>query len=57
MNDKKDLNKSNKEGWAHKAGDAVERVGQKISNAGATKTGKAIYDAGNKLEHSRDDKK
>ena len=47
----------NKGGLAHKTGDAIERVGQKISDAGATKTGKAIYNAGNKIEHSRDNKK
>lgn len=52
------MNKENmdkrKEDLAHKAGDALERVGQKISNAGATKAGNAIYNAGDKLEHSQD---
>jgi hypothetical protein len=45
-----------KEGFAHKAGDKIERVGEKISNAGATNVGRAVYNAGNKIEHSQDGK-
>lgn len=46
-----------KESLAKKAGDKIERVGEKISNAGATKLGNAIYNAGDKLEHMNDKKK
>ncbi|MGE3260142.1 MAG: hypothetical protein AB7K68_00025 [Bacteriovoracia bacterium] len=49
---KKFDNKSEKETLRHKAGDKIERLGEKMSNAGLPKTGKAIYNAGNKLEHS-----
>jgi hypothetical protein len=41
---------------SHKVGDFVERVGQKISDAGAKKVGRAIYNAGDKLEHSSENK-
>lgn len=41
-------------GFTKKAGDALERVGEKLSNIGATKIGKKIYDAGNKLEHKNE---
>lgn len=58
MDNKKTFQPEEKnKGLAHKTGDAIERVGQKVSEAGATKTGKAIYNAGDKLEHSRDNKK
>lgn len=46
-----------KEPLTKKAGDKIERLGEKISNAGAEKVGKAVYNAGNKLEHSQDNKK
>ena len=49
--------KSNKESLAHKVGDAIERVGEKLKDMGATKAGQAVYRAGNKIEHSRDNKK
>ncbi len=49
-------NKTNKESFAHKAGDAIERLGEKVSKAGAKKLGDAITRAGDKLEHSQDDK-
>lgn len=44
-------------GFTKKAGDVLERVGEKLTNVGATKIGKKIYDSGNKLEHKgeRDD--
>jgi len=45
-----------KDGLAHKAGDAIEKVGKKLQDAGATKVGRAIYNAGDKLEHSQDAK-
>lgn len=41
----------------HKVGDAVERVGEKLKDLGAKKVGTAVYNAGNKLEHSKDVKK
>lgn len=46
-----------KESVIHKAGDMLERVGEKIKNAGADTVGNAIYKAGNKLEHMNDKKK
>lgn len=51
------VNNSKKEGFAHKVGDSIERLGEKVSNAGATKIGNAIRNAGDKIEHSQDDKK
>lgn len=51
----KDL--KNKESFTKKAGDKIERLGEKVSNAGAPKIGTAISKAGDKLEHSQDDKK
>ena len=53
---KKNLDQS-KQTTSHKVGDKVERFGEKVSNAGAPKTGKVIYDAGNKMEHMGDKKK
>lgn len=43
--------KSTKDAFTKKAGDKLERVGEKISKAGAKKIGDAVYNAGNKLEH------
>lgn len=40
------------ESLSHKAGDAIERVGEKLKDVGAEKLGNAVYKAGNKLEHS-----
>lgn len=45
-----------KETVSHKVGDAIERVGDKVSNAGAEKIGNAIHRAGDKIEHSQDKK-
>ena len=61
-NQNKNLNKNatkvqQNEGLAHKLGDAIEKVGTKISNAGAPKIGQAIHDLGDKLEHSQDKKR
>jgi hypothetical protein len=55
MDNQKPLDQK-KDSFTHKVGDKVERFGEKISNAGAPKTGKVIYDAGNKIEHMNDDK-
>jgi hypothetical protein len=38
----------------HKIGDAIEKVGEKLTDLGASKIGKSVYNAGNKLEHSDD---
>jgi hypothetical protein len=46
-----------KESFTHKVGDTIERVGRKISNAGAEKLGDAVYKAGDKIEHMRDKKR
>jgi len=59
MKDKKDTQqttKEDKQSLAHKVGDALERTGEKLTEAGAEKAGKKIYQTGNKLEHSQDDK-
>lgn len=50
-------NKTNqKESISHKVGDSIERLGEKVIKAGAPKLGKAIYNAGDKIEHMNDDK-
>ena len=41
----------------HKLGDAIERVGEKLTDMGASKIGKAVYNSGNKIEHSDDSSK
>lgn len=40
----------------HKAGDKIERFGEKMIRNGNTKSGKMVYDVGNKIEHLRDKK-
>lgn len=47
---------ANKESLRHKAGDAIERVGEKLKEMGAEKLGSKVYNAGNKLEHSGEKK-
>ena len=42
---------ASKEGIMHKAGDAIERLGEKVARNGAEKIGKVIHDAGDKIEH------
>lgn len=37
-----------------KLGDKIERLGDKVSEAGAEKIGQKIHRAGDKLEHSED---
>ena len=44
------------EGLAHKVGDTVEKLGEKITRAGAAKVGKFVYDTGDKIEHMNDKK-
>lgn len=45
-----------KETVTHKVGDAIERAGEKLKDAGAEKLGNAVYRTGNKIEHSQDEK-
>jgi hypothetical protein len=40
----------NKRGIRDRVGDAVEKVGHKISDTGAPKVGQKIHDLGDKLE-------
>lgn len=42
---------------SHKVGDSIERIGEKVIKAGAEKLGRAIYNAGDKIEHMNDNKK
>ncbi len=49
--------KSSKEPISKRAGDKIEKLGDKISNAGAQKIGNAVHNAGDKLEHSQDNKR
>ena len=48
---------SNRESFSRRVGDSIERLGKKISNAGAEKLGKAVYKTGDKIEHMSDKKK
>ncbi len=50
---KQDQNKS----FTQNLGDKVERAGEKLKDMGATRLGNAVYKTGNKIEHSRDEKK
>lgn len=43
-------NKSKTESFRDKAGDAIEKAGHKISEAGMPKVGQKIHDLGDKLE-------
>ncbi|MBC7712202.1 MAG: hypothetical protein H7177_02625 [Rhizobacter sp.] len=52
----KDL-KGNKESFAHKTGDKIERAGDKLTNAGHDKMGRAVHNAGDKIEHLGENKK
>jgi hypothetical protein len=45
-------NKPGKENFSDKLGNLVEKVGHKISEAGATGLGQKIHDLGDKLEKS-----
>ena len=40
-----------------KAGDVIERVGEKLKDLGAEKLGNVVYQAGNKLEHLEESSK
>ena len=52
MNNSKDSKYQKDETLTEKAGNALEKVGHKISNAGAPKVGQKIHDMGDKLEKS-----
>lgn len=47
----------NEESISYKVGDGLERVGEKLKDMGAEKIGSAVYNAGNKMEHSDKAKK
>lgn len=47
----------NRESFTHRLGDSIERLGKKISNAGAQRLGKAVYNTGDKIEHMNDKRK
>lgn len=49
MDNSKNRNKSS-ESFSEKAGNALEKAGHKISDAGAPKIGQKIHDLGDKLE-------
>ena len=49
--------KTEDKSFTRKAGDKIERIGEKLKKMGATKAGNAVYKAGNKIEHSKDNKK
>ncbi|MEZ0393401.1 MAG: hypothetical protein ACAH59_14370 [Pseudobdellovibrionaceae bacterium] len=42
--------------FTHKVGDAIEKAGEKVSDMGAPKVGNRITNAGDKIEHSQDEK-
>ncbi len=44
----------NKESMRDKLGDAVEKLGAKVSNSGAEKLGKKIHDLGDSIEKHHD---
>lgn len=44
------------QGFAHIAGDMIERLGEFVQRAGATEWGQKIYRYGNRLEHLNDKK-
>lgn len=48
---------NHKQPLSKRVGDKIERVGEKISNAGAVKIGTAVRNAGDKIEHSSDHKR
>lgn len=50
-------NTTKKEPLSKKAGDKLERVGEKISDSGAEKIGRAISRLGDKIEHLKDNKR
>jgi|GEM_PF-2962433 len=43
-----------KPGMAHRLGDAIEKIGDKVEHAGFKKVGDAIEKLGDKIEHAQD---
>ena len=50
MQNKDEQNQDKKNSFADRAGGAVEKLGQKIADAGATKIGQKVHDLGDKME-------
>jgi hypothetical protein len=50
------MEKNTNSNISHKVGDAIEKAGDKISDMGAPKAGNKVYNTGDKLEHSQDQK-
>lgn len=48
--------KENKESLKNKAGEAIEKVGHKIAEAGMPKVGQKIHDIGDSMEDQHDNK-
>lgn len=48
--------KRNDQGFVKKMGDGIEKVGEKLREAGAKKLGDSIYREGDKIEHSQERK-
>jgi hypothetical protein len=40
--------------FTHKIGDVIERVGEFLTQCGATRLGARVYSAGNRIEHSKE---
>ncbi|MGE0526125.1 MAG: hypothetical protein AB7G93_05415 [Bdellovibrionales bacterium] len=47
-------NSTRKEGIVQRIGDAIERVGEKLSRSGARRLGRKVYKVGDRVEHSQD---
>ena len=45
---------TNKAGFTRKLGDIIERVGEKLISAGASRAGRKVYQFGDRLEHRND---
>lgn len=53
----KDAKLNSNDSLMKKAGDKIQKVGEKISDAGAKKAGGTIYNVGNKNDHWSEDPK
>lgn len=43
-----------KAGFSRKLGDAIERIGERLTRMGATRLGNKVYNAGDRIEHKDD---
>jgi hypothetical protein len=43
-----------KSDFTRKLGDAIEKIGERLTKLGAAKLGNAVYNAGDRLEHKND---